>query len=62
MASSSSSSSSRLIKRSIDDVQGSKENISPNKRINLEYTSFQIKIIDMFKNVDLIAPNQLIGK
>ncbi len=58
----SSSSSSRLIKRSIDDVQASKENISPNKRINLEYTSFQIEMIDMFKNVDLIATNQLLGK
>jgi hypothetical protein len=66
MASSSSSSAaaatSRSMKRSIDSVEASKENVSPNKKANLEYTPFQMKIIDMFKSVDLVAPTQLLGK
>ncbi len=59
MASSSSSSS---IKRSIDNSQMSKENISPKKKKNLAYTTLQLKIIDMFKDVNLMAPTQLLGK
>jgi hypothetical protein len=59
MASSSSSSS---MKRSIDDIETANENISPNKRMNLAHTPFQLKIIDMFKDDNLIAPSQLLGK
>jgi hypothetical protein len=59
MASSSSSSS---IKRSIENIEASKENISPNKKMNLAHTPFQLKIIDMFKDVNLMAPTQLLGK
>ncbi len=59
MASSSSSSS---IKRSIDNIEMSKENISPKKRMNFAHTPFQLKIIDMFKDVNLMTPTQLLGK
>ncbi|CAF2235579.1 unnamed protein product [Rotaria magnacalcarata] len=60
MASSSSSLSSKSIKRSIDNIEPSKENISPNKKMHLEDTSFQRKILDMFKDVGLTAPTQLL--
>jgi hypothetical protein len=59
MASSSSSSS---IKRSIDNIETSKENVPCNKRRNLAHTPFQLKIIDLFKDVNLIAPTQLLGR
>ncbi|CAF3924002.1 unnamed protein product, partial [Rotaria sp. Silwood1] len=53
-------SSSSSLKRSIDNVEVSKENISPKKRINLELTSFQLKIVDIFNNVDLTTPTELL--
>jgi hypothetical protein len=55
-------SSSSSLKRSIEDIEPSKENMPLDKKMNLEYTSFQLQIIDMFKKNDLIAPTQLLGK
>jgi len=55
-------SSSSSVKRSIDDIETSKENIPLDKKIHLEHTSFQSKIIEMFKNVGLVTPVQLLGK
>ena len=55
-------SSSTSLKRSIDTIETSKENIPSDKRINLEHTPFQLKIIDIFKDVNLTAPTQFLGK
>jgi len=55
-------SSSSSLKRSVDDTEASKENIPLNKRMHLERTPFQLKIIDMFNDVNLIAPTELLGK
>ncbi len=55
-------SSTSSLKRSIDNIEMSKENIPSNKRMNLEHTPFQLKIIDMFKDVNLTAPTQFLGK
>ncbi len=59
---SSSLSSSASMKRSIDNIETANENISPKKRMNLAHTQFQLEIIDMFKQDNLIAPSQLLGK
>jgi hypothetical protein len=56
------SSLSSSIKRSIDNIEISKENISRNKKMNLAHAPFQLKIIDMFNDVNLIAPTELLGK
>jgi hypothetical protein len=55
-------SSSSSLKRSIDNIETSKENISSNKRMNLEHTPFQLQIFDMFKDVNLTASTQFLGK
>ncbi len=55
-------SSSLSLKRSIDDIEASKENMPSDKKMNLEHIPFQLKTIDMFKNVNLMAPTQLLGK
>ncbi|CAF1631483.1 unnamed protein product, partial [Adineta ricciae] len=53
-------SSSSSLKRSIDDDQSLKGNIPLDKKMNLGYTSFQSKIIDMFKKNNFIGPFQLL--
>ncbi len=55
-------SSSSSLKHSIDNIETSKENIQSNKRMNLEHTPFQLQIIDMFKDVNLTASTQFLGK
>lgn len=56
------SSLSSSLERSISKVEPSKENISPNERMNLELTPFQLKMVDIFKNADLSTPTELLGK
>ncbi|CAM4851594.1 unnamed protein product [Rotaria magnacalcarata] len=53
-------SSSSSLKRSIDDIEESEENILSNKKINYTLSSFKVRIIDMFKDANLIAPTQLL--
>lgn len=56
------SSSSTSTKRSINNVEATKEEISSKKKMISEHNQFQIKIINMFKDADLTAPTELLGK
>jgi hypothetical protein len=53
---------SSSVKRSIENIETTNENIAPKKRLNSMHTPFQLKIIAMFEQDHLVAPSQLLGK